>query len=124
MTATIPEGVSAGHFDIIFTHWGRTITLNRYNENTTNISGDIIDSEYGDDESITGILVKSGQKFVFDKEGFAEQGDGYLLLKYSEHSSDPPSQHDKVTLDSETFEIDSVMNRFDLYYYCRLYKVG
>ena len=123
--ATIPEAVSASHFDIIFTHWEETLTLNRYSGETTNITGQISDDSYGKDESITGILNKSRQTFTFEKEGFVEQGDAYLMLKYADHSDNPPSKHDKITKsDGQEFLIDNVLNRRDLYYFCRLYKVG
>ena len=123
--ATIPEAVSASHFDIMFTHWGETLTLNRYSGETTNITGQISDDSYGEDESITGILNKSRQTFTFEKEGFVEQGDAYLILKYADHSSNPPNKHDKITKsDGQEFLIDNVLNRRDLYYFCRLYKVG
>jgi len=124
MTATRPEAMSPADFDFMIDDFGRTITLNRFTGDRTNISGDIPDDAYSSGEEITGILVKRQQAYVFSKEGFVEQGDAYLLLKYSDHSSNPPEQHDKVTLDNETFEIDSVINRLDLYYFCRLYKVN
>ena len=122
---TVPEGIKAAHFNIMFTHWGETLTLYRYNEKTTNIGGQITDDSYpSEGDSITGIVNKRNQEFTFNEEGFVEQGDAYLMLKYADHSSDPPSKNDKVTKSNgETFKIDSVLNRRDLYYYCRLYKV-
>jgi len=122
--ATIPEGMSASHFDIMFTHWGETLTLNRYDETTSNITGNVDDINYGDDEPITGIMITPKQRFVLEKEGFVEQGDTYLMLKYSTHSSNPPSKRDKVTKSTgETFKIKNVLNRRDLYYFCEMYKI-
>jgi len=120
--ATIPEGIKAGHFDVIFTHWAETITLNRYKGEKSNISGGLSD-DYEDNEDITGILVKPKQEFNFLREGEVEEGKGYLLLKYADNSSNPLVKEDKITVNNESFKIDTALNRRDLYYYHKISKI-
>lgn len=120
--ATIPEGMSASHFDIMFTHWGETLTLNRYVGDNSNISGDLSD-DYDSDESITGILIKPKQEFQFFQEGEVEKGETYLMLKYADHSSNPVKKRDKVTFDGDVYEIEATHHRRELYYYHKIMKI-
>ena len=121
--ATLPKGVNLQkHFNKVLNDWGVNVTLNRINSATSNISGDLSDS-YGEDETLKVIFLKRRQAFVFGREGLIEQGDAYILVKYSDVSSNPLERHDRITYNGEVFEVETSINRFDSFYYAVLYKV-
>ena len=122
MTFTVPPAVSTTHFDLVLSHWGQSLTLYRYTGYTSNISGDLSNT-YDSGESVTGVFLKRKQVINYEKEGFVEVSDGYVMFKYSDFSSDPPEKHDKIEFNGETFEIENVINRFDIFYFCNLIKV-
>jgi len=122
--ATLPKGVNLQkHFSKILNDWGVNVTLNRINSATSNISGDLSDS-YGEDETLKVVFLKRNQQFVFGREGLIEQGDAYILVKYSDVSSDPLEKHDRITNNGEVFEVETSIIRFDSFYYVVLYKVN
>jgi hypothetical protein len=121
MPFNLPSGIAKKQFDKIWNHWKRDITINRLNAQTSNISGDNSNS-YGSDENIQAIFLKRNQKYSFLKEGFLEMGDAYIMVRYSDISSEL-KLHDKVTVDSEIYEVENSINRFDIFYYVVLIKI-
>jgi len=116
-----PPGVSLDDFNAVVNDLARTITYKTATKRTSNITG--TEEKTYTDSSITAVVFKERQRFVFDPEGIMENGDAYIMVS----TSQALNKGDRVVFDGETYEITpadkTIMRKFggtDLFHFATL----
>jgi len=116
--ANLPSGISSNDLQTMLNDFGQTVSWEDSTLATSNITGDRTPS-YSAAVDKTVIILPRTKRYVFDKAGITEVGDGYIISKHSEGFA----RNDRITYDGKIYIIRTIFNRFDLYDYCILDRV-
>jgi len=113
----------ASAYQKMITNFAKTISRTPITKTTDNFSGDETLTE-GTPGNISGAFFKNSDEWVLDKPGLIQGADAVLLVL----PSVTINKDDKLTYDSETYRVDTVITRrlgtTNFYKAARCFKIG
>lgn len=98
--------ISKRDIEQIFSSWhGRKVVVTPRTQTYDNDTGEQSFTN-GTSKTITAYFVRSNQKWDYEKAGFFEKGDGFLVCKYKEGVK----KDDLITVESLNFVVREVLN--------------
>lgn len=102
-------------FERIISDIGVTVSLYRFTQNQSNITGDENIDNYSSAVSIKGVFELNQRDFKLDREGIMEQGDASFYSR----ASDNVLKDDKISFEGKTYLVEDKTRRNNVDF-CRL----
>ena len=99
--------VSTADFDQIFEDFKRTVSYKVMTKTTDSMTGDET-TTFAAASNVDLVFFREDTRYMFDKEGLLEVGDGYLMAKLTTGIK----RYDQFTIDSKTYYIENVTRRY------------
>jgi len=99
-------GVDFSAYARVFDHYGDSVVRTPVTLSLSNVEGDetVVEGSTG---SIKVYIVRKNKPWNFDAAGMIEGGDALMLVR----STDTINRHDKITWNSNTYRVQTVLNR-------------